>query len=209
MKDLQSQAIAASLCADWETAIELNTQILAENPRNMNALNRLARAYTELGQKESAKMVYEQVLQIDKYNSIAIKNLKLLPSKNGTSGLSLSPEDFIEESGLTKSVALIKPASKEILLTLNCKQIIVFTKKGKLISVNKEDGTYIGCLPDDMSLKISRCIQSGYKYSACIKSTSDSLTTIFIREIKRPNRPYAIPSFSRLTPLRDKRPKSK
>ncbi|MFH2019359.1 MAG: tetratricopeptide repeat protein, partial [bacterium] len=75
MKNLHTQAISSSLNSDWEIAIELNSLILKDEPNNIAALNRLARAYTELNQKESAKTVYNKVLTLDKYNQIALKNL--------------------------------------------------------------------------------------------------------------------------------------
>ena len=78
MHDLQDKAIRSALSGDWEGAVEINLEILSENAQNITALNRLGRAYTELGQKDAAKDAYEQVLKIDKYDTIATKNLKLL-----------------------------------------------------------------------------------------------------------------------------------
>lgn len=79
MHEIQDKAIKAALRGDWETAVEINLEILSTSPQNIQALNRLGRAYTELGQKEAASDAYKQVLKIDKYDSIASKNLKLLP----------------------------------------------------------------------------------------------------------------------------------
>lgn len=198
MHDLTDQAIRTALKGDWEAAVELNLEILVNTPQNIAALNRLGRAYTELGQKEAAGDAYGQVLKIDKYDVIATKNLKLLPhQKNNLRDVSLADEDFIELPGITKSTLLIKVASRDILLSLSCKQKLELVPRTRLVAINTEDKTCIGCLPDDLSLKLKKLIKSGYTYSACLKGASDNTATIFIRELKRPKRPSAAPSFSR------------
>lgn len=198
MHEIHDKAIQAALSGDWENAVEINLEILENDPRNIAALNRLGKAYTELGQKEAAKDAYEQVLKIDKYDSIATKNLKLLPhQKNGTANIQLADEDFIELPGITKNSSLIKVASRDVLLALTCKQTVLFVPRTRLMAVTTEDGTCIGCLPDDLSLKLKSLLKSGYTYSACLKSASDSAVSIFIRETKRPKRASAGPTFSR------------
>ncbi len=196
MRELQEQAIRAALGSNWELAIELNAEILAENPDDIPALNRLARAYTEMGQKDEAKVMYQRVLTLDKYNPIATKNLKVLPhQKNGTIPQATTDEDFIEQPGLTKAVSLIKVASRETLLCLSCKQKVTFAPRSRLVSVTTEDKVYLGSLPDDLSLKLTKYIKRGYAYAACVKNTTDSAISIFIRETKRPQRAGYTPSF--------------
>lgn len=198
MNEQHEKAIRAALCGDWEAAVEYNLEILEESPQNVAALNRLGRAYTELGQKEVAKDAYEQVLKIDKYDTIATKNLKLLPhQKNNMSSIELSTEDFIELPCITKSTILIKVASRDILLGLVCKQKLELLPRTSLVAVMTEDKICIGCLPDDLSLKIKNLIKDGYEYSVCLKGASDNTATIFIREIKRPKRAGISATFSR------------
>lgn len=198
MHELHDKAIKSALSGDWEGAVEYNLEILSESPQNIPALNRLGRAYTELGQKEAAKDSYEQVLKIDKYDTIATKNLKLLPhQKNNMASVILSNEDFIELPGLTKSTLLIKVASRDILLSLVCKQRLSLSPRTRLVAIMTDENICIGCLPDDLSLKLNELIKDGYEYSACLKGASDNTATIFIREIKRPKRPAAGATFSR------------
>lgn len=206
---LNKQAIQASLDNNWEVAIDLNNILLQECPTDLAALNRLARAYIELGQKESAKTVYQKVLSIDKYNPIATKNLRLLPGKNGNKDIKTSTEDFIEEAGITKTVSLVKTAAKDVLLSLVCKQSLSFTPRSRLIAVAAEKNVYIGCLPDDLSLKIKKNLAAGYKYSVCLKTASDNSASVFIREIKRPNRVTASATFSRPSQMKKSGTESK
>lgn len=198
MHDLQDKAIKSALAGDWETAVEINLEILVSNPQNITALNRLGRAYTELGQKDAARDAYDQVLKIDKYNTIATKNLKLLPhQKTNMASVALADEDFIELPGLTKSTSLIKVASREILLSLVCKQCLSLVPRTRLVAVYTDDKVCIGCLPDDLSLKILELIKNNYQYTACLKGASDNTATIFIRETSRPKQPSAGATFSR------------
>jgi tetratricopeptide (TPR) repeat protein len=210
MHELHDQAIRAALHGDWEAAVELNLEILSESPQNIAALNRLGRAYTEIGQKDAAKEAYERVLKIDKYDTIATKNLKLLPhQKNNGARVILSEEDFIELPGITKSTLLIKVASRDILLSLACKQKLTLVPKTRLVAVMTDDNVCIGCLPDDLSLKLKDLIKAGYEYLACLKGSSDNTATIFIREIKRPKRPSASATFSRSNIVKKTAAKSK
>lgn len=198
MHEIHDKAIRAALQGDWEAAVEFNLEIIENSPQNIGALNRLGRAYTELGQKEAAKDAYEQVLKIDKYDTIATKNLKLLPhQKNNMASVALADEDFIELPGITKSTLLIKVASRDILLSLVCKQKLALVPKTRLVAIMTDDNICIGCLPDDLSLKLNELMKDGYVYSACLKGASDNTATIFIREIKRPKRPAAGATFSR------------
>jgi tetratricopeptide (TPR) repeat protein len=196
MHKKQDLAIQAALEANWELAVELNLGILDEDEHNIAALNRLARAYTELGQKDAAKTVYQKVLSLDKYNAVALKNLKVLPHQKITSGdIVRSREDFIEEPGKTKAVNLIKVADRALLLSLECKQTLSLVPRARLIAVTTADRLTIGYLPDDLSLKLKKLLAHGYEYAVCLKSASDNTATIFVREIKRPRSKNATASF--------------
>lgn len=197
MSSLHSQAIQASLQSDWEIAIELNNAILADNPDDIATLNRLARAYTELGQKESAKEIYERVLVLDKYNPIATKNLRTLPSRKTNSDSSLVLEDFVEEAGITKAVQLVKIADKDALLSLACKQKLLLSPRARLVAVISEFNQYLGCLPDDISMLLKKNLKLGYKYSVCCKAVSENTLTVFLRETHRPGRLNAVSTFNK------------
>src|SRR3989344_552022 len=113
---VQKQALQASLNGQWQKAIELNLQLIEDNPNNASALNCLARAYSELGDLKKARSYYTKVLEIDSYNSIAQKSLKRLSAiKAGSVNKSvdrapivISASTFLQEPGVTKIVNLIK-----------------------------------------------------------------------------------------------------
>src|SRR5689334_1722511 len=76
MSSLKTKAIETALSGDWTGAIDINKELLKENPKDVEALNRIGLAYTCLGKIEDARKAYQQVLDIDALNSIAIKNLR-------------------------------------------------------------------------------------------------------------------------------------
>lgn len=197
MTTLIRQAIDCSLNCRWEEAIDLNLEILTNNPDDVPTLNRLAKCYLQLGDKKSAKETYQKVLEQDKYNAVALKNLKILNLAVSTSPNELVREDFIENPGLTRTSTLVKVAGREVLAKLSCKQILVLKPKVRLISVTTTQGTYIGTLPDDLSLKLKKLLSAGYSYQVCLRSATDNMASIFIREIKRPHKKTALPSFNR------------
>src|SRR5258708_38031240 len=73
---LQKKAIDAALNCQWQQALELNLEIIKQEPNSVECLNRLAKAYFELGNLKDSGKFYKDVLELDPYNSIAQKNLK-------------------------------------------------------------------------------------------------------------------------------------
>ncbi len=191
-------AIQLALQCRWDEAIELNLQLLASNPTDIATLNRLAKCYLQLGDKDLAKKTYQQVLTHDKYNAVALKSLKTLSLTPSIDPSCLCQEDFIETPGLTKTSSLIKVADRKTLSSLSCKQVLAFKPKTHLVSVVTENSkTYVGSLPDDLSLKIIKNLKLGYIYQVCLKSATENMASIFIRELKRPNKKGILPSFQR------------
>ena len=87
---LKNQAIQTALEGNWQEAIAINKSLVQENPEDMDALNRLALAYTIMGKLKEAKSTYQKVLDLDPLNPIALRNLKKLKDK----ALNLSGGNF-------------------------------------------------------------------------------------------------------------------
>src|SRR5579864_8418779 len=62
----------------WEEAAATNKNILSLFPQEPDALNRLGKAYSELGQYAEARDAYSQTLKYSPNNTIAKKNLDRL-----------------------------------------------------------------------------------------------------------------------------------
>lgn len=204
LSELNTLAIQASLAQDWLTAIDLNLHILQLDPHNISSLNRLAKAYEEEGNLEKAAKSYRKVLNIDKYNRIALNNLQRLktlkksPNRH-TTGSSTTNFSFIEEPGKTKTVFLCKLAPHQSLSTLRTSQLVTLKANKRKISVATLDGTFVGYLPDDLSLHLIRLLKMGNLYEAAIKTASATQVEIFVRETKKSAKLKGLPSF----PLKD------
>ncbi|MGH2519419.1 MAG: tetratricopeptide repeat protein, partial [Chloroflexota bacterium] len=67
------QAISLALSSKWGDAVEANQRIIAVFPNDADALNRLGKAFSELGRYSSALDAYERALTTDATNTIAQK----------------------------------------------------------------------------------------------------------------------------------------
>ena len=74
-KDLAQEAILHALRGNWEEAVKINTKILDDQPNDVDALNRLAKAYAEVGKFKKAISSSQKVLKLDSFNTIATKAL--------------------------------------------------------------------------------------------------------------------------------------
>ena len=200
-RDLAQEAINAALTGDWKKAIELNKLLLEKDPKDVDALNRLARSYAETGKITKARSLAEKVIKIDSFNTIAAKSLqkwKTLKIKNNgvfTTGTS-SAQFFLEEPGKTKIAALVHAGDSSQLATLDSGDEVHLNNHGHRASITTPDGKYVGRLPDDLSSRLRKLLSYGNKYRVFIKSIDKKEVKVFIREIYRSPKQGDIPSFS-------------
>ena len=189
-------AINAAISGDWKTALKINLALLKTAPKDIDTLNRLGRAFMETGHKTKASETYAKVLRIDKFNSIAAKNLELLKNSRlsrNTPSLSSPPPVFLEEPGVTKTVTLIRLGDPKTISALHPGIPIQIISRGHSVSAISPQGSYLGRLPDDLSSRLRTFIQSGNIYAAWVKSV-DPLK-IFVCEQVRCSKYKNTPSF--------------
>lgn len=198
-KDLAQEAIDLALSGKWDKAIRVNEVILKDNQEDIDALNRLSRAYSEIGKIGKARKTAKKVLEIDPFNTIASKALqKWKGLKKGElykSGPS-SAQSFLEEPGKTKILNLLHPGSPKLIAKLDAGDEVKLNTHSHKVSVCTKDGKYIGRLPDDLSARLRKLIKYGNEYKAYVKSVNKDEVKIFIRETKRVPKLADIPSFS-------------
>ena len=196
---MEKQAIEAALSSNWKKAIEFNEEILKNFSEDIDTLNRLGYALFQLGKIKEARDQFRTVLRIDRYNSVASKNLKRLNKvkkiKLHEESISISPSLFLEEPGKTKTIILVKIASQKVLSSLSIGQPVVLYSKRYSIEVRTEDKTYLGAIPDDLSFRLKKLIKNGYQYKALIKNVKENFLSIFLREIKKGSKFKGQPSF--------------
>lgn len=199
---LNRQAIDAALDSRWAEALKLNRKIIKGDPQNIDALNRQARVYMELGKSNLAKKCYIEVLKFDPYNPIASKNLKIIKAFKIKKGpykpndhAKLSASLFLQEPGKTKVVNLLNICEPQKLSQAFCGMKVDPIIKNRKITIIDSNETYLGVLPDDMSHHLIRLIKGGNKYDLFIKSISINSLSVLIRETFRSKRFKNQPSF--------------
>lgn len=199
---MNQKAIDAALDSRWEEALKINRKIIKLDPQNVDALNRQAKAYLELGKSNLAKKYYSQVLKVDPYNPIAQKNLKIMKSfKSNGQNLSsnshsrLSPSLFLQEPGKTKMVNLLKVAEPQKLSQVFCGMKVEMEVKNRKITIVDPNGDYLGVLPDDINHHLLRLSKGGNKYEVFIKSIRVNSLSVIIKETFRSKKFKNQPSF--------------
>ncbi len=201
---LKDIAIKYALENKWDQAIEANLQIISENPNDIGTLNRLGYAYMQASKVKEAQKIYEQVLEQDPTNPIALKNLKKTESYSTPNGSTASTvrnigininELYIEEAGKTKTVELKNIADKKTISTLQTGEEVQLVPKRSKIQIQNQDKTYIGMLPDSIGMRLTDFIQGGNEYKACIKAVDEKSVVVFIKEVKKAVKFKNQPSF--------------
>jgi tetratricopeptide (TPR) repeat protein len=197
-------AIKLALENKWEEARRENERLLEENPQDIDTLNRLAYSFMKLGKFRKAKEFYQKVVDLDKTNPIAIKNLRRLETiskrnfkvPNGKVTTMVPLQDlYIEEAGRTRTVELKNVADKKALSLLEPGEEVFLLAKRAKIFVQMADHSYIGVLPDNIGMRMIVFMNGGNEYSACIKAVEENSVTVFIRETKKVPKFKNQPSF--------------
>lgn len=202
---LSQLAIDAALSSRWEEALKLNKKIIKDDSQNIDALSRLARVYMEMGRSNLAKKYYGEVVKLDPYNPIALKNLKIIKSfkPNGkgdrityeSNSSTLSPSLFLQEPGKTKIVNLLKVAEPQKLSKAYCGMPVAMVIRNRKITIVDSHRNYLAVLPDDISHHLLRLVRGGNKYEIFIKSIRVNGLSVLIKETYRSKRFKNQPSF--------------
>lgn len=203
--DQTKLAIQASINRDWKEAIKLNLSLLRKNTQDIDALNRLGKAYLQSGFKTKAEAAYKKALRIDKYNPIAaksleaIKNFRVIRKAGQTVPAGDFSTAFLEEPGTTKTVSLIRLGDTQVISHLQPGDEIFIVAREHCVSAVTGNQDYIGRLPDDLASRLRPFIKSGNTYQAWVKSadliSKSPNVRIFIREVSRSKKYRIIPSF--------------
>lgn len=190
---LEKQAIEAAISADWAQAIKFNSEIIKIDKKDADAYLRLGFAYMQDGQMEDAKKYYKKALALQPGNLTAqdnLEKLKILESKkvHKSQGVKLNPYLFLDIPGKTKTVTLVNNGQKAVLARLAIGQKIALLVKKRRVEVRTTDDEYIGCLPDDISKRLTIFIKAGSSFEAYVKETSLKHVVLFLKEEKKGKR---------------------
>lgn len=181
------EAIDIALQARWQEAVEINKELVAAFPGDVDTLNRLGRAYMELGQYNLSREAYQKAVLLDPYNAIANRNIRRLNDmkhmgKTEIETDKVEPQKFIEEIGKAGVVTLEELAQKEKRASTVAGDKAVLKIDGSYLIVENSRGEYLGRVEPKHAPRLIRLMLGGNKYSAAVvKSTADGMT-IMVRE---------------------------
>lgn len=186
MKTLDEEAIDAGIKGNWDKAIKINRAILLKNAKNIDALNRLSFACFQTGELKLAKKSIAQALRLDKFDSIANKNLSMVNSFSKNTGIlkqkPVENVDFIEEPGTKKIISLVELCSKSNLDKIRSGTKLNLRVRRRKICVQLES-TYLGKFPDDINQKLIKLLEQGGRCEAFFKSYDQKKLLIFLKLI--------------------------
>ena len=195
-RDLTGDAIDLALKGEWERATEVNRAILELFADDVEAMNRLGKAYMELGKYDDARNVLGNVARIAPYNNIAKKNLARLenmgssPVSNPASAkpgrkAGRAPHMFIEESGKSGKADLRKTAPNETIARLAPNDPVNLVVENSNLNIYSRDGEYLGQVEPKLGQRLVRFMCGGNEYDAAIVSVNQQTVSVIIRETFR------------------------
>lgn len=183
------QAIDLAMQGCWQEAVTANKSILEDFPTDVDACNRLGRAYIELGEYARAREAYSRATELDPYNAIAKKNLQRL-NYLGEAAISsegkyrkVAPHQFIEEIGKAGVVNLYHLAPKPIRARAVAGDEVNLKINGPSLMIEDGRGEYLGQVESRHGPRLIKLMEGGNKYSAAVVSSTEEAMTIIVREV--------------------------
>lgn len=207
-KQLNQQALEASLESRWEDALKINDEILARFPREAEALNRKGRALIELRQLGAARDAYSEALKADPANMIARRNLQRLemlynraagqPEGQATAGTTIPRSTvFVEEIGKTWVDELANPAEAGQLAEVSPGDKLQLKVEGERLLVLSDDGLQLGEIEARVASRVIKLMGSGNEFEAYALGMSAQSLRIILRETFRHHDNEGVMTFPR------------
>jgi hypothetical protein len=193
-RDLGREAVNLALKGEWERATEVNKAILELFTEDVEAMNRMAKAFIEMGHYADAKAVLDRVCEVAPYNNIAKKNRARLgqmsasptaiKQKRKATG---APQLFIEESGKSATTVLRKVPGRPVVSHVSPGDPVTLERENNAMNVYYGDGEgeFIGQVEPKMGKRLIQLIEGGNTYAAAIIVVNDQGISVIIRETFR------------------------
>lgn len=194
------RAIALAMEGRWREAVEANKGIIENFPSDVDAYNRLGRAYMELGKYSEAREAYGRTKELDPYNTIAEKNLRRLSHLGEAVAEEdtfhkVEPQHFIEEIGKTGLVSLSRLAPEGTLAKIVAGDKVGLQIDGASLVATNSRGEYLGQVEPKHAQRLIRLIKGGNEYAVTVVSSSENSMVVIIREVYQHPSQSGQPSF--------------
>ena len=195
------QAIALAMEGRWREAVTVNQGLIESFPSDVDAYNRLGRAYMELGEYALSRDAYDKAIKVDPYNTIAQKNLSRLSRlgegevKTDAEQAKVEPHQFIEEVAKAGIVNLRRLAPPEVLAKTVTGAKVELKVDGPHLNVENARGEYLGQVEPRHSQRLVKMMAGGNRYAASVVSAAENMVTVIIREVYQDPSLAGQPSF--------------
>jgi hypothetical protein len=185
------EARRAALEGNWDAAIEINKELIARDPKDSAAYNRLGRAHLESRDYAAAYEAYSDALKSDPANLISRRNLQRLEYLRSVKG---SGQDgpatefprtlvFIEEVGKTWVDELANPAPMAVLAEIYAGQKLELVPAGARLMIHDSSGRRIGEIEAKTAERVMQLMESGNVYEVYALGPSAASIRIILREV--------------------------
>jgi tetratricopeptide (TPR) repeat protein len=172
-RQLSEQAVKLAVSNRWDEAAAANREFIRMFGEDADALNRLGKALSEIGQIAEARGAYSRALEIDPTNTIARRNVDRLAGQEAAGGPSRSQLDtrfFLQESGKA-AIATLQAVDDVQVTRLDPGDVVAIDVQGNAVNVVTQDGEYIGMVEPRIALRLSKLAAGGNRYSAAMVTT--------------------------------------
>jgi hypothetical protein len=194
------EAIELALASRWAEAVQVNRSIMDRFGPDEDTLNRLGKAYTELGQPDDAIEAYRSTLKMNPVNPIAQKNLSKLQAQGGgqpvpSSKARVDVDAFIEETGKTALTALHVHAEGDPCSKVSGGDPVKLLVAGDTMNVETERGVPLGHLEHALGRRLIKFLEGGNRYSGAVATCEGGAVKIIVRETYQDPKFLGRPSF--------------
>lgn len=190
-RQIIEEARQAALAGNWEAAISINKELIARDPKDSSAYNRLGRAYLEQRDYAAAYEAYSDALKSDPANLISRRNLQRLEylragkAENGGGPPTVFPKTlvFIEEVGKTWVDELVNPAPMSELAEIYAGQKLELVPEGSRLAVHDSSGRRIGEIEAKTAERVMQLMEGGNVYEVYALGPSAASIRIILREV--------------------------
>jgi len=198
------QAVDLALHGQWQEAVAANRSMLEQFPNDVETYNRLGRALTEIGEYAEAKKAYGRTLELDRFNSIAKKNLSRLSLMGKRAAKAdahkVVADIFVEETGRARVVKLVSLAAKEVVAKMAPGEEVTPYVEGQRLLVKNKEGDKLGEVEPKYGARLAKLAKLGNRYIAAVHSLGEKELKVIIREVYQHPSQVGRPSF----PLKDR-----
>jgi hypothetical protein len=188
-RQLIERSIELAMQNSWEEAAHANRRLVEQFEPDVEAWNRLGKAYAELGRIADAREAYNHALTIEPANAIAQRNAtRLNLIKGSVIQVSRDRHDavdarfFIEETGKTIARSIFTSVPPEVLAKVSAGEPLRLEPREDLIVVKTTSGQELGLLDGKLSARLVELLAGGNQYAAAAVRIEGRYIRVMIRE---------------------------